>query len=182
MARQYWTAPIPPLLDASGTAYNTSTTLTDVSPGAGTAGAAITIPAGYLEEGMILRMVAFGTFSNTGTPTLLLGFYYGAVAGIALAATSAITTTTGATNWPWRLEYTGRVRTKGASGTIMGQGSLDIATSLTAVTHRPIPETALATVAIDTTTQKVVSVGAQWGTNSASNTLTCVHFDIDVAG
>lgn len=180
--RQYWTAPLPPLFTASGTAYNTSVTLTDVSPGGATAGAAKTIPAGFLEEGMVLRLTAFGTFSNTATPTLLLGFYYGGVAGTALAATSAITTTTGATNWQWRMEYQGTVRTKGATGTIMGSGWVDLATSLTAVTHRPIPETALATVTIDTTAQKVLTVGAQWGTSSASNTLTCVHFDVDIAG
>src|SRR3982751_6083779 len=135
MARQYWTGPVPPVFTASGSAYASSTTLTDVSPGAGTAGAAKTFGAGFFEEGMIVRLTTYGTFSNTGTPTLLLGFYYGGVAGTALAATSAITTTTGATNWPFRMEYTGTVRTKGSSGTIMGQGWVDLATSLTAVTH-----------------------------------------------
>lgn len=175
--RQYWTAPLGPLNFGSGAAYNTSVTLTDVSPTP-----QMTIPAGLLEPGMVLRVTAFGTFSNTGTPTLLLGAYYGGVAGIALAATSAITTTTGATNWVWRLEYQGRIRTNGASGTIMGQGWIDLGTSLTAVSHRPIPETALATVAIDTTAVKILTLGAQWGTNSASNTLTCVHFDVDLCG
>ena len=54
----------------------------------------------------------------------------------------------------------------------MGQGFVDIATSLTAVTRIPIPATALATVTIDTTTAKAITIGAQWGTASASNTLT----------
>lgn len=174
---QLWTQPLVPQYVGSGAAYASSTSLTDVSPTPN-----LTIPANFLQPGMLLRLTAFGTFSNTGTPTLLLGFYHGAVAGTALAATSAITTTTGATNWVWRLEWQGRIRTIGSSGTVMGQGSLDIATSLTAVTHRPIPETALATVTIDTTAAKALTVGAQWGTNSASNTLTCVHFDVDLAG
>lgn len=177
MARMYWNAPLPPLNIASGAAYNTSTSLTDVSPAP-----QITIPANTLEPGMTLRLRAFGSFSNTGTPTLLLGFYYGGVAGIALAATSAVTTTTGATNWPFDMEYVGRVRSTGTSGTIMGKGHVEFPTSLTALTPRPVPETALATVTIDTTAAKTLTVGAQWGTSSASNTLTCIHFDVEWDG
>ena len=174
---QVWTYPLQPQFVGSGAAYASSTTLTDVSPTPN-----IVIPANFLQPGMLLRIHAACTFSNTLTPTLLIGAYYGGVAGTALAATSAITTTSGATNWQINLEYFGRVRTIGSSGTIMGYGSVDIATSLTAVSHRPIPETALAAVTIDTTSNKAITLGAQWGTNSASNTLTCVHFDVDIAG
>lgn len=175
---QLWTYPLPSVGNvASGSAYTSSTTLTDVSPAP-----QLTFPGNFLQPGMVIRVKAAGTFSNTSTPTLLLGVYYGGVAGTALAATSAITTTTGATNWQWAIEYTGRIRTIGSSGTIMGFGAVDLGTSLTAVTHRPIPETALATVTIDTTAPKAITLGAQWGTNSASNTLTCVHFDVDIAG
>lgn len=174
---QKWDFPLDPQHVASGSAYASSTTLTDVS-----ATPNVTIPANFLQPGMMLKIKAFGTFSNTSTPTLLLGFYYGAVAGTALAATSAITTTTGATNWPFYIEYEGRIRTIGSSGTIMGGGWVDLATSLTAVTHRPIPETALATVSIDTTASKAITLGAQWGTNSASNTLTCVNITVEIAG
>ena len=174
---QVWTYPLLPQNIASGTAYASSVTLTDVSPTP-----QITIPANFLQPGMLIRVKWAFTFSNTSTPTLLQGVYYGGVAGTALAATSAITTTTAATNWPGTGEYFGRVRTIGSSGTIMGFGSIDLATSLTAVTHRPIPETALATVTIDTTASKAITLGAQWGTSSASNTLTCVHFDVDIAG
>lgn len=170
--RQYWVAPLPPLAVADGTALASSTTLTDVSPAP-----QLTLPANFLEAGSTIELHAFGKFSNTATPTLLTGFYYGGVGGTALAATSAITTTTGATNWPFELYYKGRVRTVGTSGTIMGHGWIDLATSLTAVTHRPIPETALAAVTIDTTTAKTLTVGAAWGTSNAANTLTLAHFD-----
>ncbi len=175
MPRQYYAAHWPPFYQAAGTAYNTSTTITDVNPVPNKV-----IPANYLEPGHMIECHAYGTFSNTSTPTLLLGFYYGAVAGTALAATSAITTTTGATNWQWVLHYEGEVRSVGSAGTIIGHGYLDLATSLTAFTHRPIPETALATVSIDTTTAKAITVGATWGTNSASNTLTCHGFRLFV--
>jgi hypothetical protein len=177
MARTLYVAPVPPLNVTAGAAYASSATIADVSPVP-----QIVLPANLLDVGQVLRLRAFGTFSNTGTPTLLLGFYYGAVAGVALAATSAITTTTGATNWQWSMEYEGRVRSTGTGGTIMGAGWIDLATSLTAVTHRPIPETALATVTIDTTTAKQITVGATWGTSSASNTLTCHHFGVELIG
>lgn len=159
----------------AGTAYASSTTLTDVNYLTTTN---CVLSASELQVGSMVHLEAWGVASNTGTPTLLLGFYYGGVAGTALAASSAITTTTAMTNWYWRIEYDGVVRTVGSTGTIMGGGKLWIPTSLTAWTHRPIPETALATVTIDTTTAKALTVGAQWGTSNASNTLTCHHFSV----
>lgn len=177
MARTLYVAPVPPLNVTAGAAYVSSSTIADVSPTP-----QVVFPANLLDVGQVIRLKAFGTFSNTATPTLVLGFYYGGVAGTALAATSAITTTTGATNWPWQLEYEGRVRSTGSSGTIMGAGMISLATSLTAYTYRPIPETALATVAIDTSTAKSLTVGATWGTLSASNTLTCHHLSVELIG
>lgn len=169
MPSQYWAAPLPPLHVADGASYNTSVTLTDVSRAPQKQLAAM-----QLLEGTEVELVAQGFFSNTGTPTLLLGFYYGGVAGVALAASSAVTTTTTLTGVPWRMEYSGRVRATGTSGQIVGQGVLYLGTALTAFTIRPIPETLAArTVTIDTTIVKTFTVGAQWGTSSASNTLTC---------
>lgn len=169
MGSQYWVSPVPPFHIASGTALASSTTLTDI-----TASPQITLPANLLALGGEIELRAMGQFSNTSTPTLLLGFYYGGVAGVALAATSAVTTTTGASAWPWVLEYRGVVRALGSSGSINGQGRIYLGTSLTAFTIRPIPETSGArTVTIDTTAAKTITVGAQWGTSSASNTITC---------
>jgi hypothetical protein len=174
--RQYWVSPVPPLHLADGTALASSTTLTDISPSP-----AIVIPANMLEPGSEIVLEAHCTFSNTSTPTLLLGFYYGAVAGSALAASSAITTTTGATSWPIVLRYRGRVRSVGSSGSIYGQGELLLGTALTAWTNRPIPEVAASrTVTIDTTAAKSITVGAQWGTSNASNTITCNEISLDL--
>ena len=153
---------------AAGSAYASSVTLTDVSPLPNTA-----IGANSLVPGSVIRLTAFGVLSTTGTPTILLGFYYGGVAGTALAATTAITTGSGVTNVPWRMEYQGIVRSVGASGTIMGAGEVHLGTSVSAWTSYPLPQTAMATVSIDTTTAKDVTVGAQWGTSSASNSLVC---------
>jgi hypothetical protein len=169
MSRQYWVTPIPPFNVTDGVALATSTTLTDISPAP-----QVTLPANLLENGSEIEVNAFGNFSTTGTPTLLLGIYYGGVAGVALAASSAVTTGSAAASWPWMIRWRGIVRTNGATGTINGQGEFQLGTALTAFSVRPIPETlALRTVTIDTTAAKAVTIGAQWGTSSASNTITC---------
>lgn len=168
MPAQYWESLVNAPVPGAGTALASSVALTDVS---GTPN--LVLPANFLQVGSAIKLTAFGVFSTTGTPTLLLGFYYGGVAGVALAATAAATTGSGVTNVPWRLEYHGIVRTSGSSGTIMGQGFCLLGTAVTAVGITPIPVTALATVSIDTTTAKAITAGAQWGTSSPSNTLTC---------
>jgi len=175
--RSLYVAPVPPLNILAGSAYNTSVTLTDVSPAP-----QVVLPANALDNGMILRLTAFGVFSTTVTPTLLLGFYYGGVAGTALAASAATATASSVTNVPFRMEWCGRVRTTGTTGTIFGQGWLDLGLTVATVTHSPLPVTALAAVTVDTTTAKAVTVGAQWGTSNAANTLTCHHFSAELIG
>lgn len=171
MALQSFVAIAPPGVPSvnAGTAYNTSITVTDVSPAP-----QFILPANTLVAGSVLSVRAAGVFSNTGTPTLILGVYYGAVAGTLLAATAATTTTTAAANWQWRLEWEGVVKTAGTAGTVHGKGVLWLATSATAFSAIPIPNaTPQTAITIDTTTAKAVTVGATWGTSSASNTLTC---------
>jgi hypothetical protein len=174
VSRQYWVAPVGPLGTSDGTALATSTTLTDIS-----AAPQITIPANTLEVGSELEIMGQGQFSTTGTPTLLLGFYFGGVAGVALAATAATTTGTTAAAWPFMMRYRGIVRAIGTAGSIKGVGVVYLGTSLTAYTMLAMPATAAArTVAIDTTAAKAITIGAQWGTSSASNTITA--YDISV--
>lgn len=158
----------------AGTALANSTTLTDITPAP-----QFTLPANFLQEGSTVTLKAWGVFSNTATPTLLLGFYYGGVAGVALGTTGAITTATGVTNVPWRIQMDIDVWTDGATGTCKTQGWAGLGTSVAAWSFLPIPNTAnTGTVAIDTTAAKVVSVGAQWGAASASNTVTCHGFKV----
>lgn len=176
MSRQYWSTPIPPFSTADGTALANSTTLTDIS-----AAPQVTLPANILEVGSKIELIAFCSFSTTGTPTLLAGFYFGGVAGSTLAVSTAITTGTGAAAWPLILRYRGTVRTAGSSGSIVGQGELLLGTSLAAFSSRPIPETLAArTLTIDTTASKIITVGAQWGTANASNTITCNELNVSL--
>lgn len=175
MARQYWVAPVPPLLSVAGVAFNTFTAYQDISTTA-TTNPSTKIPANFLEPGCEVWLKAVGHFSNTGTPTLSIGFFWG-TAAVPLGQSNLITTTTAATAWPWILEYEGRVRAVGTSGSIYGQGSLKLGTSLTAITEQFVPVSqALRTSTIDTSIEKVVGVGAQWGTSSSSNTITVEKF------
>lgn len=177
ISQQVWTAPVGAGTIGPGTALASSTSLTDISPTP-----AVTLQAGQLGNvGSRLRCRAFGSFSTTGTPTLLIGFYYGGVAGTALAATGATTTGT-ASSWPWNAELLLELRTLGSSGTVMCAGTVNLGTSLTAFSPIPIPATALASVTIDTTSSKAITVGAQWGTSSSSNTITCQVLSVESIG
>lgn len=174
MPAQFWTSVITsPNYIADGAALASSTSLTDISPTPN-----LILPANYLYPGQCLKVVARGRFSTTATPTLLLGVYYGAVAGTALGTTGAITTTSGVTNVPWRLELDLVVRTVGSSGTAFSEGCVAGISGTVGVSEVPIPASAPAAVTIDTTAAKALTIGAQWGASSASNTITCHMFKV----
>lgn len=167
MSLDRWTAPIQPLWVADGTAYASSNTLTDVSPTPN-----LTIAANTLQPGMTLRLYAAGQYSTTGTPTLTLGFYYGAVAGVALVSTGAQTATTNASSVGWEFRGYAQVRAMGSSGSIKTSGFVHVA----ATAFGPI----FTTTTVDTTAAKALTVGATWSANSASNTLTCHQFSVEL--
>jgi hypothetical protein len=124
-----------------------------------------------------LFLYANGEFSTTGTPTLSIGFWFNGAAGAAptsiLAQSNLTATGSGAAAWPWEAWWRGRLRAIGSSGSFKGLGSLMMGTSLTAQSTLPMPITQGArTVTVDTTANRAVGVGAQWGTSSASNSIT----------
>lgn len=171
---QFWRSLLPGTNGVgvgAGAAYNTSVTLTDVSPTP-----QIVIAANSLFVGQRLRVKGYGIFSNTGTPTLLLGIYYGGVAGTALATTGAVTTTTGATNWPFAIDLDILVKSVGTTGTVWCNGMVNLGTSLSAMSDIWLPSTQTQPITVDTTSAKALTIGAQWGTSSASNTLTVEDF------
>jgi hypothetical protein len=166
MPAMRWASPFGPFATAAGAAFTTFTANQDVSPAP-----VPTIGANQLEVGTIIEAEAEGEFSTTATPTLQIGFYFGTVA-VMLAQSSAITTGT-ATAWPWHAKYRGKVVAVGTSGSIVGQGYLDLGTALTTfASATPMPITAAArTVAIDTTVNKALGVSAAWSASSASNSI-----------
>lgn len=164
---QNYSAPIPNLPTASGTAYTASTTITDISPTP-----VITIPANQLTLGSKWKITGHGVMSPAAATTLIMGIYYGGTGGVTAAVTAAITP--GAlTTLPWTLEAFLDVRAIGASGSAMTQGEFRYAaTTLTTVGVFLSNGAAPAAQTIDTTTAKVLSLGATWGTNNAS-TIQC---------
>jgi hypothetical protein len=179
-----WTAPSAPLAPGTSIAQNTFTAAKDLPVGEFATNFPI-IYGGTLSPGSHIQIEAWGVASNTGTPTLALGIYWGLVAGTAIAVSTAKTTTTAMTNWEWHLWYTSRiigVGTATTGGSIVGSGYWNLPTSLTAWTQIRLPETAPAAVAIDTTINKQISIGATWGTSSISNTITCHECLVEVHG
>jgi hypothetical protein len=167
---QFWEALLNAPAVGAGTALASSTTLTDISPAP-----QLVVPANYLYPGQRLRVEAYGIFSTTtGTPTLLLGAYWGGVAAVTpLAATAANATVNSLTAVPWQLRLNIRVITVGAAGTVWCAGWAKMATSLTTMTEYALPSTQTMPITINTTTANALTIGAQWGTSSASNTITC---------
>lgn len=173
---------------SSGAAYNTSETLTDISPGGKEPGQALTIAGSFLVPGNILRYTAAGVFSTAAAskPLITVGLYYGGVAGTALASIK-LETPEGVTNVPWRMEATSRVVSAGKTGKLMTQGlvyglvtpkqSEKVSASLS---HMPETASGGNEVAVETGVANILTVGAKWGTNSASNTITCFQWLVEI--
>jgi len=168
-----------------GAAYASSAAAADVS----TNPQFVMPPNTVTTVGQMLHFVAGGVWSNTATPTLILGIYKNTqttsgatgVGGTALAATTTTTTTTAASNWIWQIEVWSVFTAVGTSGSVFSYGNVLLATSTTAVTTIPVPFTTPQTaVTFDTTKPTLLTVGATWGTSSPSNTLTCNMYSIDL--
>lgn len=176
--------PVGPLQVGTAVAKNTFTTLAALNPPGETISSAYQIPGGStgLQPGQYITVDAWGVASNTGTPTLILGLYYGAPGAVDLAVSTAKTTTTAMAGWEWTLSYTGRIVSVGTSGSIYGHGQWTLPTSLTAWSTFRLPETAPAAVTIDTTVNKFIGISAAWSASSASNTITVNGCLIDIHG
>lgn len=167
----YLVEPVSPF-HVAARSTNTFTTKQDVSPSP-----LPVIPGGKLRSGSKIEVYAAGDFSTTGTPTLTLGVWHGTRTGTItgdLALSSAITTGSGAAAWPWQLRWEGVCTGPGTSGTILGQGWVQLGSSLTAFNAEvPFPVSqALRTVTIDTTIERAIGISATWSASSASNNIT----------
>jgi hypothetical protein len=171
---QSWIAAVNSPGEGAGAAYANSSAATDVSP----APQFNSQTYGPMYIGQKWRWTAYAIASNTSTPTLNLGFYYGGVAGTALITSGAITTTTAMSSWWWRWIAYSEVISLGSSGTIRTYGWIDIPTSATAVTTQQMSSTSQ-DVTVNTTTNSALTAGATWGTANSSNTLTLKGFILE---
>lgn len=166
-----------PFSTDKGAAFASFTTKKDVSPLP-----IPRIPGGILVVGDVLEVEAEGEYScATGvaaTAGLYLGTFDDATGSTPaittdIALSSVITTGTNPAAWSWHMRWRGKITKTGTSGSMIGYGNLDFATSLTALTTSPIPITAaLRVVAINTTIDNRVGVSWTWGASAAGNTVT----------
>lgn len=158
---------------ASFTGPNNLIRATGASPGGAYVAQPCIIPQNYYKNGTEIYVRASGTFTNASTtPTMVIGLYHDTTP---LAVNVALTETSVASvQLPWWLEVLMTVRNTTVPSAVVTftSGTLTYGTSLTAVTTIPVPGTAQATVNVDNSAAKELSVQATCGTSSASNTIT----------
>jgi hypothetical protein len=185
----FLTATQPELIFAgftAGTAYNTSTTATCISPRGNTT------PLPYIPPGFFsaayganrkLRVVARGVVSNTSTPNLTLGVYFAttdtATLGTSVAATGAAATASGLSSAIWEFDATITCGAPGPTPNLYGMGRLEINPTTAAGATYGVGATSAVT-SLTTEAAYYIQIGATWGTNSASNTITM--YDTEVWG
>jgi parallel beta-helix repeat protein len=152
------------------TQMGATTTATAANTAAETVIATGTIPAGDAVAGSAYRLVAHGTASTTGTPTLTLRVRLGGATGPVIAQYAAITTGSAIANRGWRIEGSLHCIAPGAAATWAGGAALYH--HLASTTGAAQYELTDAPVTRDSTVDQPVVITAQWSAASASNTVT----------
>jgi hypothetical protein len=161
------------VMNQTGSAYASSVTETALSS------AVFAIPANALIAGAVLRITAYGVYGTAAatTPTFQMRCRWGGVAGVLLGDSGADAMGLGVTNLGWNVDFLIRVVSIGATGTFECQGRFDANTTATLSNSSMMSNAAVITV--DTTAAKDLVLTGQWGTNSASNTLTGRQFLVE---
>lgn len=124
------------------------------------------VPANTFQVGSIFKVRYQGIATATNsTDTLTVKLYIGGLAGTALLVGTA---TDVADNNIFAGEYTGIIRTVGASGTFVGYGTHTNVPAASGTAVHDITEINASTT-IDTTAAQVIGVGVDWSVASASN-------------
>jgi len=145
-----------------------------------------TIPAGFMQDGRVLKVTASGRYSNvvTAVPTLVFAIRWGGVGGTVLCQSPAIVTSaTAMTNAQWKMEAILQTRSNGATGTIFAQGHVMMGTNTTptfgTVTNYGVVAlmgsagvSTPAAVTVDLTVDTALSITADWSAANASNSIT----------
>jgi hypothetical protein len=128
-----------------------------------------TLAANRLAAGRVLRVRAGFIHSTTGSPTLQLTFRMGTTD---IVQTGTHNTMSGASNRLIVAETWLTCLTAGASGTIEGQGFVTVCTVGGGGDSTVWEFRMLSAVTVDTTASQILRWRVQWGTASASNTIT----------
>lgn len=174
MSRQFWQEQIA-WATADGAAVANTTTESVIFTDQ-------TIPGNYMSDGRTLRLRAFGKLSTTGTPTVTFALRWGGVAGTLLATTEALTMGSGVTNVNWDVELYIQTRANGSSGSLLAMGVCRVHTAAGTVLVNVFSVSGFdvpAAVTADLTTDKALSLTADWSAASASNTLTGMMYHLE---
>lgn len=127
-----------------------------------------TIAANTMNQGDVFRIRLYGVYGTLVTPTTLeIKVKFGSTI---MLDTGAFTDTGSLTNNGWMLEGYFIAQSIGATGAVETQGYSQFMTAATVGAAVPLTNTATKT--IDTTASQAVTATAQWGSASASNTIT----------
>lgn len=153
------------------TRANTTSEGTIIGSGVGS----LVLPANFFTSGKVIFFQSSGFFSTTGTPTVRMRVKLNGTT-ILDTGTSSMSTS-GVSNRGFSLE--GRIvcRTTGVTGTIIGSGKTYYSQTSTTTDVNDMVNTS--TTTIDTTVTQTVDITFQWGTASASNTLTAVFTELE---
>ncbi|HVO30180.1 MAG TPA: hypothetical protein VMV18_05575 [bacterium] len=165
MSRQFWTETIA-WATVSGTAVSNTASETIIFPD-------VTIPANYFQDGRLLNLRAQGEHSTTSTPTLIFRVRGGGVAGTLICLSPTFTTGSGVSHKLWEVDVLIQIRTNGSSGTLVAIGDVTVVgATVPASLMCAGGDNTPATASFDFTTAFALSLTAQWGSASSSNTLT----------
>ena len=152
----------------NSTVANTTTETTLL----GTPVGSYTLPTNFLTIGKTLRFKASGFISTAGSAgNMTLRFKFGATN---ICVTPSFTATNNLSQQLWKVDVVVTCRTTGASGTVFGQGRYGRYT-VSNGNRVSVAMVNTATTTINTTTTNTVNLTVQWGTASASNTITCTN-------
>lgn len=151
---------------ADQTVANTTTETTIGGPGEGST----TIPSTLLKFPQHFLLRAQGIVSNTATPTINIRFKLN---GVTFASTGAQTLGS-VSNDHWSAFIDFLIRSEGSTGTVMVTGGFLTSNN----DHFAMINTAVQT--IDTTIDQTFDITAEWGTASASNTITSQICDLRI--
>lgn len=163
-----------------GTALNTSTTPTTILHPA----SKITLPAGIIDKvGKLIRVWATGRVSTTtGPPSLTLDVRFG---GTVVFNGGAVVTVASVTNKTWEMIALMTARTIGTTANLIGTGKWTSpavvgSTGGNANTAMLPDNTPAVGSNFDSTTALVVDLFATWSASSASNSIQCHQFELDL--
>lgn len=154
---------LDPTTSSSGTLSNptAATTFSQV----------LTLPAGSLTAGRVLRITAFGKYTTgTGlTPTIDLGYN---MTGTAIGSSGLVSTAVSLTDKAWRSSMVLIVRTTGTNGTLFALVDAGLG-GLLAAAVPPGQIGRSGSFTVNTTIDNVVGPTAKFGVSDASNAITC---------